>query len=377
VLANRDLKEIEQLLRPVELAPLPDNPLVSVLTANYNYAGYIREAIESVQAQTYTNFEVIVCDDGSTDESCEVVESYAKSDPRIKLTRKENGGVASALNAAYRESKGQIVCLLDADDRFLPEKLEMVVGAFRSHPDSGFLGHPMFQMSADGLRLGVTPLLRNHPSGWYGPFVVRYADFPPGLSFGSALCLRRAISDLIFPMAESFRSGADGVLMALAPLMTPIVGIPVPLTEYRFHGRNVTNTAHITSEFLDGELRIEGIYWELRRAYLAGVHPRLGKMFRRFDERMGTLINNYTQTRLQGNKGALPVYLTLIRHERFVTLHPAARWFWRLSVLLPRPVFRCALDVAMRPSPLKQLVWRVMRSRKVRVGAVANESSAA
>jgi glycosyltransferase involved in cell wall biosynthesis len=374
---KHSLEEIEQLLNPVELTPLSENPLVSVLTANYNYADYLPEAIESVLAQTYANFEVIVCDDGSTDDSCEVAERYAQKDSRIKLLQKENGGVSSALNAAYRESKGQIVCLLDADDRFLPEKLEMVVGAFRSHSRSGFLGHPMFQIDADGRRLGVTPLLKNHPSGWYGPFVVRHGDFPPGLTFGSGLCFRREISDLIFPLPEKFRTGADGILMALAPLMTPIVGIPIPLTEYRFHGRNVTNTAHITSEFLDGELRIQRIYWELRRAYLASVHPRLGEMLRRFDERLGTMVNHYTQARLKGTKGALPVYLSLIRDKKFTTLHPAARWFWRFSVLLPRPIFRRALDVAMRPGRLKQLVWRALRAGKARVGAIANESGTA
>jgi glycosyltransferase involved in cell wall biosynthesis len=376
-MTSRDLQEISQLLKPMELAPLPENPLVSVLTANYNYAGYLSEAIESVLAQTYPNFEVIVCDDGSTDDSCEVATRYAQKDPRIKLLQKENGGVASALNAAYRKSKGDIVCLLDADDRYAPEKLEMVVEAFRSRSDSGFLGHPMFQIDAEGHQLGVTPLLKSHPSGWYGPFVVRFGDFPPGLSFGSALCLRREISDLIFPLAESFRSGADGVLMALAPLMTPIVGISVPLTEYRFHGRNVTNTAHITSEFLDGELRIERIYWELRRSYLQTVDPRLVEMFSQFDQRLGTLINKYIQARFQKNENALPFYLRLVRTERFSTLHPVARWFWRLSILLPRPIFRYALNVALRPSQLKQLVWRAVGTRRVGVRVIANESTAA
>jgi glycosyltransferase involved in cell wall biosynthesis len=232
-MSSRHLEEIVQLLKPIELTPLRENLLVSVLTANYNYARYLPEAIESVLAQSYTNFELIVCDDGSTDESCSLVEHYARRDPRIKLIRKANGGVASALNAAYRESKGEIVCLLDADDRFLPEKLAMVVQGFESHPDSGFLGHRMFLIDADGHRQGRKPLFRRHPSGWYGPFVVRYGDWPPGLSFGSGLCLRREISDLIFPMPVKFASGADGVICVLAPLMTPIVGIDVPLTDYR------------------------------------------------------------------------------------------------------------------------------------------------
>jgi glycosyltransferase involved in cell wall biosynthesis len=80
-------------LRPMELPPLSENPLVSVLVANYNYARYIGDALESMIAQSYPHFELIVCDDGSSDDSCAVVERYVKRDRRIRLIRKENGRV--------------------------------------------------------------------------------------------------------------------------------------------------------------------------------------------------------------------------------------------------------------------------------------------
>jgi hypothetical protein len=361
---EHSFEKIVQLLKPVELAPLTENPLVSVLTANYNYAGYLPEALESVQAQTYANFEVIVCDDGSTDESCNVAERYALKDPRIKLLRKNNGGVSSALNAAYRDCKGEIVCLLDADDRFLPEKLERIVKAFRSHPSRGFLGHKMFLVDADGHREGLKPLFVNHPSGWYGAFVARSGDFPPGLAFGSALCLRREISDLIFPLPEKFKSGADGVIMTLAPLMTPVIGIDDPLAEYRFHGRNVTNTAQVSSDFLNAEARLDSMYWDLRREYLGSVHPCLGEVLPKFDQRMRTLTSAYVQARMQTTGGSLAAHRNLMRAEGFAALHPALRWFWRLSILLPRSLFRLALNEVMRPGLVKQMVWRTVEARR-------------
>jgi len=362
-MTDENAEEIFQLLRPVELASMPDNPLVSLLTSNYNYALYLREAIESALAQTYANFEMIVCDDGSTDDSCEVVEHYASRDPRIKLVRKKNGGVSSALNAAYRESHGDIVCLLDADDRFLPEKLEKVVKAFRSHPDSGFLGHRMFLIDAEGRRHGLKPLFANHPSGWFGPNVVRNGDFPEGLSFGSGLCLRREISNLIFPLPEMFRSGADGVIMTLAPLMTLIIGINVPLTEYREHGKNVTNTAHVTLDFLERNLRLLRMYSELRNEYLKKVDLRLSEISPKFDELMGTRSSIYIQERLKKGGGSLSAYQKFVRAHGFRGIHPVLRWFWRCSILLPRPLFRYAVNEALRPKRVKQFVWRAVRSR--------------
>jgi glycosyltransferase involved in cell wall biosynthesis len=116
--------EIVTGLSPIELSPLPARPLVSILISNYNYARYIGESIQSALQQTYSNLELIVCDDGSTDESVGVIEDYARKDPRVRLIRKVNGGQASGLNAAFAASRGAILSLLDSDDLFLPRKVD-------------------------------------------------------------------------------------------------------------------------------------------------------------------------------------------------------------------------------------------------------------
>lgn len=355
-MANVSLDEISRSMKPIKLAPLGPNPFVSLLTPNYNYAKYIGEAIDSVLAQSYTNFEMIVCDDGSTDHSCEVTESYARRDPRIKLIRKANGGVGSALNAAYRESKGEIVCLLDADDRYLPNKLDVVVQSFQSSSDGGFLGHRMFRIDVDGHRLGITSMLNDPPSGWYGPYIVRYGDAPQGMSFGSGLCLRREVAELVFPLPETFRSYGDGVINALSPLITSLIGVPVPLAEYRYHGQNISNTADVTVESLDRELSAGRRLWELRKSHLAKAHPELSDVFPDFDRRWGTLINTYVQARLRKGESALPSYNRLVKGESFSSFHPLARLFWRLSFLLPRPLFRHAVNEALRPKRVKKVL---------------------
>jgi len=105
-------------------------PLVSILINNYNYARFLSDAIDSALAQTYPNIEVIVVDDGSTDNSQEIISSYNN---QIIPVFKDNGGQASALNAGFAASKGEIICLLDADDIFLPDKVSEVVSMFQAN----------------------------------------------------------------------------------------------------------------------------------------------------------------------------------------------------------------------------------------------------
>src|ERR1700691_1036540 len=108
-------------------------PLVSILINNYNYGRYIREAIESALTQTYTHTEIVVVDDGSTDNSFEVAASFGN---RVRLVRKENGGQASAFNAGFAASRGEIICFLDSDDLFIPTKVGRVVEIFGRYPQT-------------------------------------------------------------------------------------------------------------------------------------------------------------------------------------------------------------------------------------------------
>jgi glycosyltransferase involved in cell wall biosynthesis len=99
-------------------------PLVSVIVPAYQAAWSIRDTLRSIAAQTYPHLEVIVVDDGSTDGTAEIVQSFALHDPRIRLLRQANGGVASARNRGVREAKGFFVAPIDADDLWAPTNLQ-------------------------------------------------------------------------------------------------------------------------------------------------------------------------------------------------------------------------------------------------------------
>jgi len=148
------MKTLDKLI-PIPLKKLGADPLVSVLMANYNYAEFIGEAIESVINQTYGNWELIICDDGSTDNTVEAIERYCKQDKRIKLICKENGGQASALNLAYENSNGEVIAILDSDDTFYSTKLARVILSLQRNNGAGFCTHKVIPVDVHNKQIGV------------------------------------------------------------------------------------------------------------------------------------------------------------------------------------------------------------------------------
>lgn len=112
-------------------------PLVSVITPTYNRAYYLKQAIESVYAQTFTDWEMLVVDDGSGDETKALVSRYSEKDSRIHYLHQKNSGCATARNTGLKNAKGKYVAFLDDDDRWLPEKLGTQVAFMESHPEIG------------------------------------------------------------------------------------------------------------------------------------------------------------------------------------------------------------------------------------------------
>lgn len=112
--------------------------LISVITASYNYEEYIKETIQSVINQTYKDWELIIVDDGSSDNSVEVIKSYCQKDNRIKLYRHEGGvnkGLAETIKFGLSKASGDWVAFLESDDKFMPEYLEEKVKIIKENPE--------------------------------------------------------------------------------------------------------------------------------------------------------------------------------------------------------------------------------------------------
>ena len=126
-------------------------PSISVLMPVYNTETYLAEAIQSIIAQTYVDFELLVIDDGSTDNSFQIAKEFAQLDARVRPIHKaENQGLVSALNLGLDLARGEYIARMDADDISLPERLEKQITYLRVHPEVGVIGSRIRYMDAKG-----------------------------------------------------------------------------------------------------------------------------------------------------------------------------------------------------------------------------------
>ncbi|NES18026.1 MAG: glycosyltransferase [Symploca sp. SIO3E6] len=215
-------------------------PLVSIIINNYNYGSFLKEAIDSALQQNYRNIEVIVVDDGSTDNSRDVIESYGD---QIKAILKPNGGQASAFNVGFKESHGDIVCFLDADDIFNENKVKecvaFLVKKMMTNP-LVMVYHLMEVVAQDGCSLhryeprklwNCEPNLYEHAK--------KYHFFPyPGAPTSGDIFSRKLL-ELILPIPErGVEYQADNLVVRAAALLGEVYGINQVLGKYRFHGHN-------------------------------------------------------------------------------------------------------------------------------------------
>ncbi len=171
----------------LESTTLPRPPRVSVVMANYNYARYLPEAIESVQRQTFGDWELIVVDDGSTDESRSIIEGFL-NDHRIRFRPVEHLGQAGAKNAGLERCRAPLIAFLDADDIWEPEKLARQVARFDHDPALGLVCTGRRWIDPEGRILNGQRDLPPH-RGWVLPELLR-DNF---VCFSSVMVRRQAL----------------------------------------------------------------------------------------------------------------------------------------------------------------------------------------
>jgi len=230
---------------------------VSVLVNNYNYARFLPEALESVASQTLAPHEIIVVDDGSEDDSAEVLKALCERFPLLRLHFQANGGQLAALRSAMQIASGDWCLFLDADDAWEPEHLANAARAVAASPDVAvwYAGH----CESEG-----PPLFRSKwPEGAIGPCAALVSA--TGVRIGtitSAIGLRQDMVQqiLALPMDldASWRIRADDVLLYTSAFAGAVIHHSLePTVRYRIHGMNLFAKAKADTEtYLHGKQRL-------------------------------------------------------------------------------------------------------------------------
>ena len=247
-------------------------PAFTVVVPLYNAQAYIARTLDSVLAQSFRDFEVVVVDDASTDTGPAIVAGTIARDARVRMVRQENRGLAGARNTGIREARGRYIALLDADDLWLPAKLEQHFAQLEANPDVGLAYAPSLFIDEAGARMGLgqTPKLTDIDAAHI------FCRNPIGN--GSAAVLRRAaLDDVMFEIAapegqrqcwfdESFRQSEDVEMWTRLAATTSwrVAGIAEPLTLYRVNNGGLS--ANIEKQLAT---------WRRFRDKLAGIAPDL------------------------------------------------------------------------------------------------------
>lgn len=222
--------------------------MISVLINNYNYAGYLEQAVESVIHQTYEDWELIIVDDGSKDCSAEIIKRYVEKYPKkIRGVFKENGGQASAVNAGFALAGGSIIAFLDSDDYWFPEKLEEIAKAHREHdyvvnnfrsngPEVSRCNKRYIDQSSYLLKKYGYQVLVSTPT--------------------SSISIKKNILDNFFPIPEEeYKISADAYIDLFSLYFSNYYYIDKALTFYRQHDLNSyygNESASDTGSFVGG-----------------------------------------------------------------------------------------------------------------------------
>ncbi len=238
-------------------------PTISAVIPCYNAAPFLRETLDSILNQTYKPLEVIVVDDGSTDDSASIAQSYGSP---VRVIRQENQGESVARNRGMDEARGDWVALLDADDRWLPNKLERQVAALSQATED------VVCVYSDYILFGSVPRRAVSRPMWpvEGERRVRMLT-TPWIQPGTALILRTLTGEVRFP--TGILHGEDQIFWMRLYDRGAFVHVPEPLVEYRKHAHQQTSTS-------GHGYRVIADLWNWVKEHPEALNPEETKLFR-------------------------------------------------------------------------------------------------
>ncbi|MBG1239899.1 CHAT domain-containing protein [Nostoc sp. NZL] len=228
------------------------SPLISIVIVNYNREAYLQEAIASVLVQTWQDFELLIWDDGSTDESVAIAKGYAQQDGRVRVVQGHHQGVAAACKAAINQTSGTYIGIVDSDDILAPTALAQTATALNRHPETGFVYTDYLNIDPDGKVLGYgdrcsIPYSQEN-------LLVNFMTFHFRL-------MRRSVYDQVGGVNESFSGCAyDYDLCLRLSEVAQVHRVQEPLYLYRIHSQSIS-VSRRTEQVLWSQKAIAQALW--------------------------------------------------------------------------------------------------------------------
>lgn len=214
-------------------------PKVTVLMSCYNAVKWLDEAINSILNQTFTDFEFIIIDDGSTDETLKIINSYAENDDRIVVVSKPNTGLADSLNVGLEMARGEWIARLDADDVAFPSRLEMQIEFLNKNKQIGLLGSGCTLIDAKGVIIKDF----KYPS-MHRTIVKKIEAMGAPFPHSSVIFKRKIVQD-IGGYRSRLNGAEDGDLWLRIAENYTIACLPLLLIKLRRHSESITGNPNI------------------------------------------------------------------------------------------------------------------------------------
>jgi len=242
------------------------NPKISVIIPTYNRANLLPRAIKSVLSQTFKDFELIIVDDGSNDNTKRIVEEFQKRDSRVKyIWQKNSGGAASPKNNGIKNTQGNYIAILDSDDEWLPEKLQKQLELFEnsSNQKKGFVScHALVINEKSGKKFEYkTPRYKN---------VLKNILTQDYMGSGSGMLYKKSVFDNVGLFDENLKTGQDWEMRIRLAQKYDFDFVPEPLFKYYWYEENITRTVGNLKKVQDYEyilIKHKNLYKKYPKAY--------------------------------------------------------------------------------------------------------------
>lgn len=314
------------------------SPKISVVIDNYNYGRYLEQAIRGVLDQDYPGeVECVVSDDGSTDESRDIIASFGD---KVVGVLRENKGQATAFNNGFEAATGEIVCMLDSDDYWVPRKLKTIAERFED-PEVGIVQHHLRDVDVKG-----EPLPQPFPE-WPAEYTIDdFLDQRCHFTATSGLAFRKSILDKVLPLPTDVFYYLDDLLFVKAMFLSKAANVPEILGFHRIHDANFCAGGYWNPKKLEFDIKMREVFnreiapwmdrhkkwfteryrvWEDMEYYRRRIllHMFKGERGKAFDEWCG-LLGKYWTTRFGLFRG-LTCMLALVSPKLYLEFYEAYR----------------------------------------------------